>query len=79
MSARTRLERETPAVRQAGCATLIGIVLTGLGGAGMLGLQSEALRPASNQWLFYVVGGGFLAVGLVMVILAGKMFGWWGI
>jgi hypothetical protein len=40
----------------------------------LLGLQSDALRPASNQWLFYVVGGSFFVVGLLLVILAIKMF-----
>ena len=74
MSARIRLEREAPAVRQAGCATVIGVVLTVLGGGFLLGLQSDALRPASNQWLFYVVGGSFFVVGLLLVILAIKMF-----
>jgi hypothetical protein len=74
MTARVRLERETPAARQAGCATVIGVVLTVLGGGFLLGLQSDALRPASHRWLFYVVGGSFFVVGLVMVILAIKMF-----
>ena len=74
MTARVRLERETPTVRQAGCASLIGVVLTVLGGGFVLGLQSAALRPASHEWLFYVVGGSFLVVGLVMVSLAIKMF-----
>jgi hypothetical protein len=74
VSARIRLEREAPAVRQAGCATIIGVVLTVLGGGFLLALQNEALRPDSHQWLFYVVGGGFFVVGLVLVILAIKMF-----
>jgi hypothetical protein len=73
VGARIRLTRETPAVRQAGCATIIGVVLTVLGAGALLALQSDALRPESTQWLFYVVGGSFFVVGLVLVIVAIKL------
>ena len=75
MSARIRLEREAPAARQAGCATIIGLVLMVLGGGAiMLAIRTEAPGDESSEWLFYVVGSGFLLVGLVMMILAIKMF-----
>lgn len=75
MSARIRLQREAPAARQAGFAAVIGVVLTVLGGGGiMLLLRTEAPRDQSSEWLFYVVGIGFLLVGAVMVILAFKIF-----
>jgi hypothetical protein len=73
VSARIRLTREAPAVRQAGCASIIGVVLTVLGAGALLALQSEALRPASTQWLFYALGGSFLVVGIVLAIAAIKM------
>ena len=44
-----------------------------LGGVITLALRSDALRPPRNAWLFDVVGGGFLLVGLVMLILGIKM------
>ena len=73
MSALIRLEREAPAARQAGGAAAIGLLLTILGGVMTLALRSDALRPLRNAWLFDVVGGGFLLVGLVMLILGIKM------
>jgi hypothetical protein len=74
MRAPIRLERETPAAGQAGCATAIGLFLTVLGGVMTLAMRSAALRPGPNEWLVSVVGGGFSLVGLVMVILGIKMF-----
>lgn len=74
MGAPIRLEREAPAARQAGCATAIGVFLTALGGASLLAMRSDALRPATNAWLFYVVGTGFALVGVIMVIFGIKMF-----
>ena len=40
----------------------------------MLAIRSDASRAGPNEWLVYVVGGGFSLVGLVMVILGIKMF-----
>ena len=74
MSAPIRLEREAPAAGQAGCATTIGLFLTVLGGVIALGMRSDASRPGSNEWLVYVVGGGFALVGIVVLILGVKMF-----
>lgn len=73
MSAAIRLEREAPAARQAGCATTIGAFLTVLGGVMMLMLRSTTPPAGPNEWLVYVVSGGFSVVGLVMVILGFKM------
>jgi hypothetical protein len=74
MSAPIRLVRETPAAGQAGCATTIGVFLIALGLIIGLGMRSDAPRPATNEWLVYVVGGGFSLVGLIVVILGIKMF-----
>ena len=40
----------------------------------LLLLQTDAVPDGPNDWLFYIVGGGFSLVGLVMVILGIKMF-----
>jgi hypothetical protein len=74
MSAPIRLERETAASGSAGCATTIGVVVSGLGGVVLLAMRSEALRSGPNGWLVYVVGGGLSLIGLVMVILGIRMF-----
>src|SRR5688572_2709543 len=75
MSAPIRLERETPAVGQAGRATTIGAFLAVLGGVIlMLAMRGDASRAGQTEWLVYVVGGGFSLVGLVVVILGIKMF-----
>jgi hypothetical protein len=75
MSAWIRLERDTPSARQARVATIIGVVLTVLGGGAItLLIRIEAPADESSEWLFYIVGSAFLLVGLVMVILAIKMF-----
>jgi hypothetical protein len=73
MSGPVRLQRETPAGKQAGGATTIGLVLSLLGG-GALALQRVAPIAAGNAWLVQVVGGGFLLVGLLMLIFGIKMF-----
>jgi hypothetical protein len=72
MSAPIRLERERPAARQAGGALAIGIVLTLLGGGG-LALLTVAPVTGRNGWVIYVVIGGFLLVGVLMLILGIKM------
>jgi hypothetical protein len=67
-----RLERETPAARQAGRATAIGAGLGALGAA-MIYVLRYHVSPASTDWLVYVVGGGFLLTGLVMLVLGVRM------
>ena len=74
MSAPIRLERKAPAAGQAGCATTVGVFLAVLGGGIMFALRSDAPRAGQNEWLVYVVGGGFALVGLVVAILGIKMF-----
>ena len=74
MGAPIRLERETPAGGQAGCATSIGLFLTLLGGIIVLGMRSDADSSSSNEWVIYVVGGGFLLVGIAVATLGLKMF-----
>jgi hypothetical protein len=69
-----RLEREATVAGQAGGALAIGLILTVLGGGMLWLLRSDVSRGGQNEWLFYVVGGGFSAVGLVMVILGVKMW-----
>jgi hypothetical protein len=74
MSARIRLERQTPAEGQAGCATTIGLLLAVLGGVIMFLMRSDEPRAGQNEWLVYFVGGGFSLVGLIVAILGIKMF-----
>ena len=74
MGAPIRLERETPGGGQAGCATSIGLFLTLLGGIIVLGMRSDAGSSSPNEWVIYVVGGGFLLVGIAVAILGLKMF-----
>ena len=73
MSKSIRLEREAPAAAQGGATVIIGIFLTILGGAFLLGMRNEALRPGTNGWVIDVVGGGFSLVGVVLLILGIKM------
>jgi hypothetical protein len=73
MSAPIRLERETPAARQAGCALVIGVFLAVLGGIVTMAMRSGEPSAGSNEWVVYAVGGGFLLVGLVLVIAGIKM------
>ena len=51
-----RLERETPAAGQAGCATAIGVFLTILGSVIYFGMRSDNPRPGDNEWVIYFVG-----------------------
>jgi hypothetical protein len=69
-----RLERETSVGGQAGCATLIGIVLTIIGTVIVTLMRSDEPRAGDNEWVVYAVGGGFALVGLLMVLLGIKMF-----
>ena len=73
MRAPVRLAREIPAVRHAGGAVLIGVVLTVLGGVGLMLERSLAARTGQSEWLAQVVGTGFLLVGLLMLFFAIKM------
>ena len=66
-----RLERETPARGQAGCAFGIGAFLTAFGAIIVLFMRGPG--KGRGDWLVYVVGGGFALVGAVMVVLALKM------
>jgi hypothetical protein len=74
MSATIRLKREASFAGQAGCATTIGLFLTVLGAVIMFLMRSDEPRAGQNEWLVYVVGGGFALVGLVVAILGVKMF-----
>ena len=69
-----RLQREASVAGQAGCATAIGLFLSVLGLATLVGLRSGAQGTGRNEWVLYAVGGGFALVGLVMVVLGLKMF-----
>jgi hypothetical protein len=74
MSARIRLERQTPAGGQAGCATTIGLFLTVLGAIIMFLMRSDEPRTGDNEWLVYFVGGGFSLIGVIVAVLGIKMF-----
>ena len=75
MTAPIRLDREAPAARQAGRATSIGVFLTLVGSVMiMLAMRSNAPRADANEWLVYVIAGGFSAVGVVVTILGIRMF-----
>ena len=64
-----RLQRETSAARQAAGATLIGAVLTVLGG----GILTIAARTdAEGELLASIVGTGFAFIGVVMLALGVK-------
>ena len=69
-----RLEREMSVAGQAGCATVIGIVLSVIGIVMVIVLQSEQSGAGKNQWVLYAVGGGFALVGVLMVVLGIKSF-----
>ena len=69
-----RLEREMSVAGQAGGATVIGTVLAVIGIVIVIVLQSGEPSAGRNQWVIYVVGGGFALVGLLMVVLGIKMF-----
>ena len=71
MCAPVRLEREMTAARQAGGATAIGVLLSVLGG-GML-IVARIVRAGQSDWLVYVVGTGFLLVGLMMLFFGIKL------
>ena len=73
MGAAIRLEREMPVAGQAGCATVIGLLLSVVGISIVLLLRSEGSRGGENEWVLYTVGGGFGLVGLLLVFLGIKM------
>ncbi len=74
MGAAIRLEREMPVAGQAGCATVIGIVLAVAGIAIVLAMRSQGSRGGENEWVVYAVGGGFGLIGLLTAVLGIKMF-----
>ena len=74
MSQPIRLEREMSVAGQAGCATVIGLVLAVIGIVMLMVMQSDEFSTGQNQWVLYAVGGGFALVGLLMVVLGLKSF-----
>lgn len=68
-----RLERETSLAGQAGCATVIGIVLAVIGIVVVTLMRGQEARAGENEWVVYAVGGGFGLVGLLLVVLGIKM------
>ncbi|HEX7778090.1 MAG TPA: hypothetical protein VF424_02565 [Vicinamibacterales bacterium] len=68
-----RLEREMSVSGQAGCATIIGIALLVTGIAVVAAMQSDT-GAGQDNWVIYVVGVSFGAIGLLVAVLGLKMF-----
>lgn len=71
ISAVPRLTREAPAGKQAFRAITLGLLLAALGG-GMLALL-RVVAAGSTDWIVSVVGGGFLLVGVITLVLGLRM------
>ena len=73
MRAPIRLQRERPAVRQAGGAIAIGAFLTLLGGGMLLVARNVTPIAPTDAWLPPMIGAAFALVGVVMLVLGLKM------
>jgi hypothetical protein len=68
-----RLEREMSVSGQAGCATIIGIALLLIGIAIVAAMRSDT-GAGQDNWVIYVVGVSFGAIGLLVAVLGLKLF-----
>ena len=59
---------------QAGCATVIGLILALVGIAVVVVLWNQEPRAGKGEWVIYTVGIGFGSVGLLVFVLGIKMF-----